>query len=75
MLRKGFSFLLSKVKLRKFQSNWLTNWLERKLLDDELREIDSRELFSIKDNDWFKALEELDMLQTKVIKTMSLNNV
>ena len=66
---------MSKVKLRKFQSNWLTNWLERKLLDSELREIDSRELSSIEDNDWFEALEELDMLQTKVIETMSLNNV
>ncbi len=66
---------MSKVKLRKFQLNWLANWLERKLLNNKLHKIDSRKLSSIKDNDWFEVLEKLNILQTKVIKTISLNNI
>ncbi len=40
-----------------------------------MHKIDLQELFLIKDNNWFKALKELDMLQTKITKIISLNNI
>jgi hypothetical protein len=40
-----------------------------------LCKIDLQKLFSIKNNNWFKVLKKLDILQTKVIETIFLNNI